>query len=289
MKTIAASIENWQIQCHPDDGGRISVLQFAGYDLLTKNPLLFKPPDRNYGEYETRPVYGYDDCFPTVDSCQYPDEKFICRDHGELCWQKWKVHVEGHRIISVTECFRPKITFKRTLEFKGNNLSWKFEVVNLSGQILPFMHVMHALMPLNEIRHFKLPGFHSILDENRKVGIDFKNPLELTAHLLNNKPGVFEMLLLKNVKQGIVSLDFRNGLILQIEYPTELFPTLGIWWNNSGYPDEDGLQRCECAFEPIPGSSSNLYDSYTEGTYLMTEPGKTLNWEINWRIEYPGN
>lgn len=288
MSNIKANIENWHIQCLPEDGARISVLRFAGLDLLTAKPALFKSPERFYGEYETRPVYGYDDCFPTVDPCKYPADNFNCRDHGELCWQKWQVILDGNRLICSTVCNKPNISFKRILEFAGNSLTWRFEVVNLSGAIIPFLHVMHALMPLNEIQSMEFPEFEGIVDENKSVAPVLKSSVDLADHLLEIKPGVYEMLLLKNVTGNFIKLVFRNGIKMQIEYSPELFSTLGIWWNNVGYPDEEGLRRSECAFEPIPGSCSNLEDSFKEGIYFKADPGKTLNWEMNWKVERSG-
>ncbi len=285
MSVIKANIENWHIQCLPEDGARISVLQYAGMDLLTSAPVSFMSPEKFIGEYETRPVYGYDDCFPTVDPCQYPAGNFKCRDHGELCWQKWEVLLIGNRLICYTTCPRPKVTFKRTLEFTGNNLKWKFEAENLSGKIIPFLHVMHPLMPLKEVQFLEFPEFSTIVYEGRSDEPDLKSPGELADHLLNIKTGSYEMLLLKNVTKTYFKIGFRHGIKMQIDFPVEIFPTIGIWWNNSGYPDEEGLRRCECAFEPIPGSGSNLSDCFKEGFYLKSEPGKILKWEINWTIE----
>jgi hypothetical protein len=285
MKIIKADFGNWHIQCIPEDGARISVLKYAGHDLLTANQPAFKPPERFYGEYETRPVYGYDDCFPTVDQCIYPNEQFECRDHGELCWMKWQVKLESNKLICHVDCLKPKVNFKRTLEFIGSSLKWEFEVFNISDTMLAFLHVMHALMPLKEIQCIKLPGFNKIIDDINAVGLDLKEAKDIAEHLLDLKSGTFEMLLLKDVKKGLIHLGFKNGLTLKIDYNIELFPTIGIWWNNSGYPDEEGLQRAECAFEPIPGINSNLEQSFADGTCLQVEPGKTLNWEINWNIE----
>jgi hypothetical protein len=57
----------WTLDCSLADGARIGRLQFDGIDLLTRAPAAFRPPAGDYGDYELRPVYGYDDCFPTVD------------------------------------------------------------------------------------------------------------------------------------------------------------------------------------------------------------------------------
>ena len=104
MKTVQADFGKWFMQCIPEDGARISVLKYNGHDLLTSKPESFKPPEKFYGEFETRPVYGYDDCFPSVDPCIYPSEQFGIRDHGELCWQEWDVVIDGNCVICHTFC-----------------------------------------------------------------------------------------------------------------------------------------------------------------------------------------
>src|SRR5450759_2067574 len=284
MKTKKATFGNWHIQCVPEDGARISVLKYEGNDLLTANPAAFKPPEKFYGEFETRPVFGYDDCFPSVDPCIYPEEQFKCRDHGELCWNEWQIQINGNSLICSIDCLKPEVTFKRILEFAGNNLTWRFEVVNRSDKMIVFLHVMHALFPLKKIQYIKLPDFKNVIDEVRSAEIDVKSAKKLADNLLFIKSGIYKMLLLKEISGGLVTLSFDNGLTLHIDFDVKLFPTLGIWWNNAGYPEEEGLQRTECAFEPIPGTCSDLSKSFIDGTYLSVEPGKTLTWEIAWTM-----
>jgi hypothetical protein len=95
------------------------------------------------------------------------------------------------------------------------------------------------------------------------------------------------MFLLKEIADGIVRLKFGDGVKLEIRFDHTLFPTLGIWWNNGGYP-ADGQRRTECAFEPIPGTCSDLAKSYRDGVYLSVEPGKPMIWEITWTVVKSG-
>jgi len=284
MKIIEANIGNWYLQCIPKDGARISVLRYEGQDLLTANPPSFKVPDKIHGEYESRPVYGYDDCFPTVDPCIYPDNQQEGRDHGELCWLEWDVQVEGNKLICSVDCLHPNVTFSRILDFAGNKLSWFFQIENTSATKLDFLHVMHPLLPLGQIRSIELPGYSSCFDEINLHELPLKFPLQVSGHLIEVESGFYEMLLLKNIDAGSVKLGFQNNTNLRISFDNKLFPTLGIWWNNAGYPDEAGLRRTECAFEPIPGTCSNLSKSFNDGSYLSVEPGKTLTWIIEWEI-----
>ncbi|MCK9410654.1 MAG: hypothetical protein M0Q53_00040 [Prolixibacteraceae bacterium] len=285
MEIIEVHIGNWFVRCIPEDGARISVLRYEGQDLLTANPPSFSTPEKFYGEYETRPVYGYDDCFPTVDPCVFSDNPIGYRDHGELCWLEWQVQVKGNSLICSIDCPHPGASFKRILEFSGNKLTWKFELINTSGSKLAFLHVMHALFPLDQIKSVQIPAFSGCVDDIHTLDLNMKYPQQVANHLLEIQSGSYEMLLLKEIGAGLVALGFQDDFNLQISFDNELFPTLGIWWNNAGYPDEEGLRRSECAFEPIPGTCSNLSHSFDNGVCLMLEAGQSMNWEINWEIQ----
>ncbi len=97
----AVKFGRWMIEYDLDNGARLNRLCFDKFDLLTTNPENFRPPSEDYGEYETRPVFGYDDCFPSVDQCNYPGMDWKIPDHGELCWLKWNVEAQGNRLICV--------------------------------------------------------------------------------------------------------------------------------------------------------------------------------------------
>ncbi|MBK8884771.1 MAG: hypothetical protein IPN67_21185 [Bacteroidales bacterium] len=142
---------------------------------------------------------------------------------------------------------------------------------------------MHALLPLDEIAGLVIPECKTIFDEIKLMEAGLKSSEDVGERLMAFQPGSFSMLLLKDITDGFVKLKFRNGLTLEIIFDKKLFPTLGIWWNNGGYP-EGGAVRTECAFEPIPGTSSDLSKSFNDGVYLSVEPGKQMVWEISWIV-----
>jgi hypothetical protein len=92
------------------------------------------------------------------------------------------------------------------------------------------------------------------------------------------------MLLLRAVEQGRAQITFADRLNLNITWPVGDFPTLGIWWNNGGYPDEDGCRRTECALEPIPGPWSSLARCHSEQAFLSADPKQRRTWQITWNI-----
>jgi hypothetical protein len=279
-------ILDWSVELNPDDGGRISKLSYKGNHLLCGAPEVFRPPMKDYGLYETRPVYGYDDCFPSVDRCKFPcDPEFEVPDHGELCWQKWAVEKKGNVIEFKTASRKLPLKFTRRLEFSDNTLTWTFEVSSHGPTAMPFLHVMHPLMPLASVDGFIIPKFASVFDEVNQREISMLDGRAVEKYLLNQRRGEFSMLLLRGIKDGRMTVNFKFPLRLEIIFPDKLFPSIGIWWNNSGYPDEVGLRRCECAFEPIPGNSSSLESCFRDGKYLSVQPGCVFFWNVKWVID----
>lgn len=274
----------WTVVYTPEDGARIDRLNFDGFDLLTTEPEKFKLPETDFGQFETRPVYGYDDCFPSVDYSIYPGLDWNIPDHGELCWLKWQVDETKDRLIFSVRSKVLPVIFKREMHFADDVLSWNFHVINEGQETLPFLHVMHPLMPLREVEKFDLPAFGPVFDERQQKYLNFTKPDEIENFLLNQPAGTEQMLFLQQVHNGEMSLTFKNGLKCVITFPVKIFPTIGIWWNNLGYPDEDGCRRIECAFEPTPGPTSVLADVYKTGTCLSVMPGQSISWQIDWKM-----
>jgi hypothetical protein len=279
----------WQLEYDRRDGARLTRLTYDGHDLLTVAPHTFRPPVKDYGRYETRPVYGYDDCFPTVDACPAPWNPAVALpDHGELCWSDaWQVAAAPHRIsFSVAAKLWPA-RFTRELVFRDTNLEWRYTVANDADSPLPFIHVAHALLPRQTITGVALPEFAELFDEMAGRTLPASEARRVAEHLLALPRGHAAMLLLQNVNQGCVTADFATGLRLEVGFDPARFPTLGIWWNNGGYPDEAGRRRTECAFEPIAGAYSSLSKSVQAGRTMTVAPRSAVTWTVAWRLSRP--
>ena len=285
MKKEIFQFEKWLVEYTTEDGARLDKLSFDNYDLMTTEPKSFHPPSKDYGKYETRPVYGYDDCFPSVEVSKFPSKEWNIPDHGEICWISWDTISKPDSLIFTVKSKELPVIFKREMNFSENGIIWKFEVKNEGDKTLPFQHVMHPLMPLDEVVDFVLPNFKSLHNAiSDQIMVELNNPEAVKKYLLSQKVGSANMLFLQKVDDGEMSWMYKNGLHLKVSFSKENFPSIGIWWNNLAYPDEDGCRRNECAFEPIPGLNSTLKDNYKNGTCLSVSPGETFTWQIHWDI-----
>ena len=274
----------WQLEYMPTDGGRISRLRYGDIDLLTVEPENFTPPKEDYGVYETRPVYGYDDCFPSVESCHFPGSDWEIPDHGEICWFPWEIEKGSNRLIFKVNSEKLPVKLTRKMDFSKDKLIWSFSVENYGKDNIPFQHVMHPLMPLKDITNIELPDFESIYDAINQNTFPLKGQEPLKQFILSRPSGSTHMLFLQNVKEGKMSWEYLNKLHIESHFSKELFPSIGIWWNNNKYPDEENCRRNECALEPIPGLNSILSDAFQEGKCLIVNPGECFNWQITWQI-----
>ena len=130
------------------------------------------------------------------------------------------------------------------MHFSDNQLIWKFHVENHGSSTLCFQHVMHSLMPLGDIIDINLPGFSKIYDEMNDTTRCNISSDALKRELLTQNEGTASMFLLQGLKENRFDFSLKSGLKITVEFPLHHFSSLGIWWNNSGYPDEKHCRRC---------------------------------------------
>jgi hypothetical protein len=290
----------WQVVCEPADGGRLRRLAYDGRDLLTGEPEAFRPPARDLGRYETRPVYGYDDCFPTVDPCSMPAATAAgspaafagqpLEDHGGVCWQEMDVSAEAdglHCLCRPREL--PGVVFRRRVRFEPDGIGWEFEIDNAAEAPLCCLHVMHGLLRIDELEGLVLPAFEELFDEMAGESVTpVPAPGALARSLRDLPDGQTRMLILRGVRAGRATVLLAGGLRIHVDFPREDFPSLGLWYNRGGWPDEPGLGRREFALEPLAGPLSCLAGSVAAGGGWSVPPGGSRRWRIDWTLEAGG-
>jgi hypothetical protein len=283
MKSIS-KFGLWLVEYTAEDGARLNRLCYDNYDLMTKAPGTFRVPKTDFGEYEKRPVFGYDDCFPSCGTCKFPGTNWQIPDHGELCWLGWDIAVGQNNLTFTVKSKGMPLIFTREMIFLDSSIKWKFKVFNNGSTDLPFQHIIHPLLKLSEIKGFELPGFGSVFNKSTERKLDLQDSRAVKNYLASQPKGTANMLYIRNIDNNKITVNYRNGINLRIVFPLELYTTIGIWWNNLGYPDEEGIRRDECAFEPVTGSTSVLSETYEEGKHLLVSSGKEQSWEIEWEI-----
>jgi len=274
----------WEILYTPEDGGRLNGIKYKGYNLLSSANNPFVKPQQNLGRFETRPVYGYDDCFPSVTACFLEELGISVPDHGELCWLPWNCKEQDSNLIFCVKSELMEVLFSRILTLTDKKIIWTFQIENDSEKQIPFLHAIHPLLPLNNICSVVLPDYKNIIEIHSGEKFPEKNSLHLSKKLVSLETGQVRMYFLHSLSADSVKWKYDNGLEIEMIYPIDVFPHLGIWWDKGGYPQEKGLERFECAFEPVASKTSDLKKAIDDNDKQVLEPKSKFEWSMVWRV-----
>jgi len=281
--TVQLATGDWLVECLPDDGGRLGRLSYRGVELVNTKPRPFRQPKRNFGRYETRrstvmTIVSRVSILATIrvspGLCRIMASFAGCRGR---CAQR---PAASSAAPAASGCARLRA---------HHAIRWRHTHVDFHGgeqrrDSPAFLHVMHAMLPLQKITGLTLPGFKSAAFETETKAPLPANDSQAARFLLKRPAGSATMLILRGIAAGRFAVTLA-GLTLNVEFPRKLFPALGIWWNHAGYPDESGLQRSECGLEPLSGPWSSLARSCAEGGGLCVPAKRRLTWTVKWTIE----
>lgn len=278
---------DWEVESDPD-GGRLTRVCWRGRSLLTGPHLpggTFTPPDPAWGEYETRPVFGYDDCWPSLEVSAWPGRDRRVRDHGELCWLRWALDASPEALQGRVADPDGEWSFRRVLSCDAGALRFDFTVRNMGSRPLAMTWAGHALVRPGNVRSLKLPACRSVTREYPPPSSRFAGgAADVWSALLalpDNEPA---MLVLRHCLESEFRVDF-DGFLWRVEIQGVERPSLGLWYNPGAYPPEPGLQREEFGLEWMLTPECLLEDAAANGNAMMVAPRDELRWAVTWSIE----
>jgi len=176
-------------------------------------------------------------------------------------------------------------TFSRELSCPSGALRFGFSITNAGDRPLTMSWAGHALIPPSAVRDLLLPDCEAITQEFPlpAAGVD-RSAANLWPHLASLPRGEAAMLVLRNchAPEFTVSLD---GLRWRIAIEGVSRPSLGLWYNNRGYPPEPGLEREEFGLEWMLTPECVLEQAAHSGTAITLAPQEGLRWAVIWSIE----
>jgi hypothetical protein len=263
---------------------------WRGRELLT-NPHLpegvFRPPGEEWGAYETRPVFGYDDCWPSLDPSPWPGRDQLVRDHGELCWQKWAIAAAPEALTCSAVSPDASWTFSRCSSVRHGALQIDFACRNTGSRPLLVNWAGHALVPPAAVQGLELPECRHITVDHApgSVGPDVspRQAGDIWACLSACPAGQAVMLVLHDTSSSRLSIAL-DGARWEWFLGGVPRPALGLWYNRRGYPREGRLARDEFGVEWMLAGPTRLEDAVNQGSAIKVLPGETYCWSLQWRI-----
>jgi hypothetical protein len=295
-KSIVLESTKMRAEFIPDPGGKLASLinKETGYEYLVQRTNTVYREQPFGGVYVDAECSGFDDMFPTIDSCKCENEPWKdveMADHGEVWSLPWESSVDNLSLHMSVNGVRFPYKLEKHVGFSEEHaLRIDYTLTNCSPFAFEFLWAGHLMINLEVGSKLQLPedcrqavtvlsnGQGAFGDINDWPHFRDKNGNPYQADLSGPKDvGRFEKYYFVNrLKDGWCKLlypDHRNKL--EVSFPVNVVPYLGILMNEGGW---DGLYNI--IIEPCSVCYDRPDVAKKFGQVSKIEAFGTLHWHV---------
>jgi hypothetical protein len=282
----------------PGVGAKIVSLRHlpSGREWLWRNPARALERPRYGSAFEEWDISGYDDCFPTIGACPYPEEPWRdveVPDHGELWTLPWRARAEGEELRLEVHGVRFPYHLVKRLALTPAGLRIGYELTNPTPFPFKWLFSAHPLFAVTATTEVELPaGSRLRLDSSvgGVLGERFREhtwPLtrdaaggEVDLRRLDPQARRGDKLYAGPLDEGRARLvDRATGDWVGFAWDARDLPLCGLWLNQGGWP-ADGEPCFNAALEPCNGYPDPLDQAIAGGEHGALEPHGTARWSL---------
>ncbi len=289
---------DWEIQVLPGLGGKIASIRNQGRELLAKNPRKAYTLARYAAPYAEFDASGFDECFPTIGPCPYPDYPWAgieMPDHGELWSLPWLCQAAGNQLRLETSGIHIPYHFTKTISItEGGDIRFQYRVSNPTPFSFRFLWSAHPLFAPQPGMRIVLPAETRVLvdwSKNDRLGKIWQehpwpltqdnnhNPVDLGL-VLGSEAGLVDKLYTTHLSEGWCALyNPQDGRYTAFVFSTLQIPYVGLSINLGGWPvDAPGYYNL--GLEPCSGFPDRLDQAIHRGDCPTIAPFASLEWEM---------
>lgn len=274
------------------------------FDKQTQHEWLIRPIDRAfkpvaYGSaFANQDMSGWDEMFPTINTCAYPVEGQykgqLLPDHGEVWSLPWTIDVMTNSSIRLSTIGRAlPYRLTRQVEVLNNHqLRLTFEVINLGTEPIIALWAAHPQFVVNEETHIRLPeavqqvvNVHATPDWGAAGSIYSwaEAQSQLGKRQLLNRVGPAD---LKNCRKFYLPenqpVDWAalqqgdDGVWVRLSWNAQQVPYLGIWVDEGVYNTASTV-----AIEPSTGFYDKLDFAWENKHVMHLIPHQPNQWTLD--------
>ena len=239
--------------------------------------------------YQGDEAVAWDECFPTVGSCDASATPWRrrLRDHGDLWGRPWTLERSDADTLELSYA-APEYRFVRTLHLDGPTLVADYAVTNRLVEPLPYLWALHALLAVRAGDRIELPGVENVRSSYLRLGDQTFPPTELNWS--GENPVLPFPLDAVQPPETVLAAKFLAGNLpagrARIGQPGQWLEyawdpsirDLGIWITYGAWPDTANAHP-EVALEPQSALADDLGQAITTGAPPLT-PGETRHWQV---------
>jgi len=289
-----------RIEVLPELGAKMISL----FDKRRHREWLWRTPDREfrrpgYGDtFEDYDLSGFDDCFPTVGECPYPEppwEGVSAPDHGELWSLPWECRRDNEVLLCVCQGRQFPYRFERRMSLLANGgVRLDYRVHSNSDHPFKCMWSAHPLLAIS-------PGARLVVAQDAgldEVTLDWsldarlgavgtRHPFPVTTDAQGATVDLFSApprsdrqaykLFSDRLRRGeCMVVDAAAPDALLLTWPAEVVPYLGLWLNYGGIPLES--PHYNLAPEPCTAPAERLDTAVARAECTTLAPNGDVTW-----------
>ncbi|MFD2115294.1 hypothetical protein ACFSTH_12685 [Paenibacillus yanchengensis] len=285
----------------PDQGASIVSLQYkpTAKEWLVQSPHQAVVRQTNYGDdFSEAVMHGYDECFPTINVCNYPVEgKYegaLLPDHGEVWSIPWAASVVNNKLVTTVAGQALPYSLEREIAFVTDScLRFNYTVTSKAEEELALFWCAHPLFTATDYTRIHIPKDAADMlcvvggkRYNANQTYTFTNDnLDKRGIAINQVAPVTtedsrKFYIDQPYEDGQAALVEENtGEYLQMNWDSKQLPYFGLWINEGHY----NKQRM-VALEPCNGYYDNLALAYEREQTLLLPAGRAATW--SYTIEF---
>lgn len=302
LRALAFEGPGARLEVLPEVGGKLISCADprTGHEYVWRNPdVPFVRPEYA-GAFERYDISGWDECFPCIGECYYPNgpwQGVAIPEHGEVWTLPWHVEPQPDGLRLSVDGVRFPYTFEKRIALTDDGFATFYRVVNPTP--FPFdcfwsTHPLFAATPQTRVllpegvrmrlevsvtgRLGKLLAEHAwprTRDrDGREVDLSLMGPVG---------QGVADKLYTTRVPEGWAALhDGETDQWLAFTFEPDEVPLVGFWGNRSGWPAE---RPCfNVALEPCNGCPDRLDIAVPRGEHQAVPAEGELTWRLDVHI-----
>jgi galactose mutarotase-like enzyme len=309
LPAVALANDALSVVVIPEIGGKITSLMSrrTGREWLWKNPHLplRRPPldASNFGQFDCG---GWDEMFPTVNSCRLPNTGWgdrMLTDHGELWYRPWQTltaEVVAGEIASLELAVcDPTLPFRfaRTASLAAGcgPLVLNYDLSNIGDRPLPYLWAAHPLLAICPGDSIRIP-VDTLTSSTGSIGlelgpgstpfawpqmrlrsgktIDFSQVPQRTA-------GIAAKLFAEHVSTGCVEVrDETRRESIRISFEPTSIPHVGLWLNYGGWSGASPTSYFNAGIEPTTSACDELSVAIRDEKAKQLDLGERHLWQI---------
>ena len=272
----------------PGAGARTASLLYKPKrtDLLWNNPNPTHAPVRYAQPFPEGEGAGFDEMFPTINECIYPDFPWKgaeMPDHGEVWALPWHVEMCKDSVLFSVNGVRLPYRLSKRIWLDGSVLKAVYSAENPTPHAMPFLYASHPLFNVS-------PGDRIIVPDNLKAitnavssvalpdyGKELPWSDEFAVMPVKTSTGYKKYYFTEKNTEGWSALRRQAlGFEIKMSCSADKLPWLGIWMNEGGWADQYNL-----ALEPASASMDDLIAARSYGCESILGPNEVREWELD--------